>query len=305
MKLSNGKDKILLYGAGNYGKAWIARIGADKIWGVLDGRTELLGTEIEGVPVIGIDQLKQLGDNYHILISASGIAFDQIKEILQKNGLGEKILYSPYDESVVRVMPNSRINAGDSFEGANYVGFGSAVYDSELGFASYVSDNVEFYNVKCGRYTSIAENVSMLRGKHPSRDFVSTHPAFYSDSNNVLSFSYVEKSIFEEFEKSEDGYTTVIGNDVWIGKNVLIKEGVTIGDGVIIGAGAVVVKDIEPYDIVGGVPAKRIRKRFDEDDIAFLLKLKWWQKSREWIEEYSEFFNDIHELRKKLEYAEN
>ncbi|MDE6773391.1 MAG: CatB-related O-acetyltransferase, partial [Treponemataceae bacterium] len=69
---------------------------------------------------------------------------------------------------------------------------------------------------------------------------------------------------------------TVVGNDVWIGQNVTIMPGIRIGDGAIIGARAVVTKDVPPYTIVGGVPAKPIRKRFSDDVIEKLLKLKWW-----------------------------
>ena len=73
----------------------------------------------------------------------------------------------------------------------------------------------------------------------------------------------------------------VIGNDVWIGYEAVILSGVTIGDGAIIGTRAVVTKDVPPYTIVGGVPAKPIRKRFDEKVIEVLLKIKWW----DWTEE--------------------
>lgn len=68
----------------------------------------------------------------------------------------------------------------------------------------------------------------------------------------------------------------VIGNDVWIGYEAVLMPGVTVGDGAIIGARAVVTKDVPPYTIVGGVPAREIRKRFDEETIAKLLQLKWW-----------------------------
>ena len=69
---------------------------------------------------------------------------------------------------------------------------------------------------------------------------------------------------------------TIIGNDVWIGNNVTIMPGVKIGDGAVIGTNATVTKDVEPYSIVAGNPAKLIRKRFDDETIEFLLKLKWW-----------------------------
>ena len=76
---------------------------------------------------------------------------------------------------------------------------------------------------------------------------------------------------------------TVVGNDVWIGYNATILAGVTIGDGAIIGANATVTKDVEPYSIVGGNPAKLIRKRFSDEEIKALLELKWWDKDIEWI----------------------
>ena len=73
----------------------------------------------------------------------------------------------------------------------------------------------------------------------------------------------------------------VVGNDVWIGYEAVILAGVTIGDGAVIGARAVVTKDVPPYTIVGGVPARPIRKRFSDENIARLLELKWW----DWPEE--------------------
>lgn len=77
----------------------------------------------------------------------------------------------------------------------------------------------------------------------------------------------------------------VVGNDVWIGYEAIILSGVTIGDGAIIGTRAVVTKDVPPYTIVGGVPAKQIRKRFSEETINSLLKMKWWDWSKEKIAE--------------------
>ncbi|MGN9134974.1 CatB-related O-acetyltransferase [Clostridium sp. HCP1S3_B4] len=90
----------------------------------------------------------------------------------------------------------------------------------------------------------------------------------------------------------------IIGNDVWIGYNAVILSGVKIGDGAIIGAKAVVTKDVEPYSIVGGVPAREIRKRFDNETIEKLIKLKWWNLSNEKIAQVIPFIqhNDIENL---------
>ena len=84
----------------------------------------------------------------------------------------------------------------------------------------------------------------------------------------------------------------VIGNDVWIGYEAVIMSGVTIGDGAIIGTRAVVTKDVPPYTIVGGVPAKQIRKRFPEEIISELLKLKWWDWTFKKISQNMEFIKN-------------
>ena len=88
----------------------------------------------------------------------------------------------------------------------------------------------------------------------------------------------------------EQNFHIVIKNDVWIGSHVLLLEGITIGDGAIIAAGAVVTKDVPPYSIVGGVPAKIIKKRFDDDTIRQLLELDWWSKP---IDEIESLFNNF------------
>ena len=84
---------------------------------------------------------------------------------------------------------------------------------------------------------------------------------------------------------SIDGRSCIIGNDVWIGNDVRIIGGITIGDGAIVGLGAVVTKDVPPYAVVGGVPAKIIRYRFEQDKIEELLRDKWWNKEEEWIKD--------------------
>lgn len=115
---------------------------------------------------------------------------------------------------------------------------------------------------------------------------------FNSANHTLNSFStYPFPLFFEEWNLKREDVTDawdrkgdiVIGNDVWIGYEAVIMAGVTIGDGAIIGARAVVTKDVKPYTIVGGVPAKPIRKRFKDETISSLLELKWWDWSRERI----------------------
>ena len=96
----------------------------------------------------------------------------------------------------------------------------------------------------------------------------------------------------DEILHTDSGRCLEVGNDVWIGDNVLIKGGVTIGDGAIIAMGAVVVKDVPPYAIVGGVPAKIIRYRFDKEAINKLIAISWWNKPQEWIKQNAKYFND-------------
>ena len=144
-----------------------------------------------------------------------------------------------------------------------------------------------------GNYVSIADNVNVVRGRHPTSSFVSTHPVFYSNKNCVK-LDYGNKLKFTEFKYAdeENKRPVNIGNDVWIGYGAKLLEGVTIGDGAIVAAGAVVTKDVSPYTIVGGVPAKIIRKRFSEEHIALLESSKWWENDDSWmVEHYSEFDN--------------
>ncbi|MEO1486680.1 MAG: CatB-related O-acetyltransferase, partial [Bacteroidota bacterium] len=90
-----------------------------------------------------------------------------------------------------------------------------------------------------------------------------------------------------------------IGNDVWIGAQVTILDGVKIGDGAIIASGALVNRDVPPYSIWGGVPAKEIKKRFDEHVIERLLAIKWWDKEYSWLKDNANTFTDINTFLEK------
>lgn len=165
--------------------------------------------------------------------------------------------------------------------------------NSSLGDFSYVARNSQLYNTRVGKFSCIGPNVNTGMGAHPSKEFVSCHPLFYSTLGQASGLVIVEKNLFDEFPE------TVIGNDVWIGNNVTIRYGITIGNGAIIGSGAVVTRDVAPYSIVGGVPAKHIKQRFSEEEIKFLEKFQWWEKDLEWLKANKELFTNIRHLMKK------
>lgn len=116
---------------------------------------------------------------------------------------------------------------------------------------------------------------------------------FFNSANHTMTSlsTYPFPLFFEEWQLDKKNVTDtwdnkgdiIIGNDVWIGYEAIILAGVTIGDGAVIGARAVVTKDVAPYTIVGGIPAKPIRKRFDNETITELVKIKWWNWSKEKI----------------------
>jgi acetyltransferase-like isoleucine patch superfamily enzyme len=151
---------------------------------------------------------------------------------------------------------------------------------------TYLASNINVMNATIGKFCSIAQGVSISLGKHPSSKFVSTHPAFFS-VNKQAGFTFATDNHFAEM-----GNTT-IGNDVWIGTNAIIMDDIIIGDGAIVGAGAIVTKNVAPYAIVAGNPAKIIRYRFDADEISFLLTFQWWEKDINWIKANYHQFHDI------------
>ncbi len=142
------------------------------------------------------------------------------------------------------------------------------LFHSSLGGYSYVGRNSRLTFADVGKFCSIAGDVIVGMGTH-TLDKLSTSPVF-TEMINGTGQRWTDKTAVEPFKR------VVVGNDVWIGARAMIMGGVTIGDGAVVGAGAIVTKDVPPFAVVGGVPAKIIRYRFSGDVIEKLEASHWW-----------------------------
>jgi virginiamycin A acetyltransferase len=180
-----------------------------------------------------------------------------------------------------------------SFSNQNKIYDNTILINTNLESYSYIGSNCYIMNTTIGKFCSIAPNCRIGLGIHPT-SYISTHPAFFSSKNE---WNFNPKLQFKTTE-----YKPIkIGSDVWIGTNSIILDGVTIGDGAIIGAGSVVTKDVMPYAIVGGNPAKIIKFRFSEEIIRQLLVIKWWNWDDTKIKTSLDFFFDINGFIKNYE----
>ena len=165
---------------------------------------------------------------------------------------------------------------------------------NHFGAYSYCGSHVSISDKRSciGKFCSLGSDIKIGVTQHPT-NWLSTHIFQYLD------FEQIPFDADQQKPKWEYSKPVSIGNDVWIGTNVIIMDGVHIADGAIIAAGAVVTKDVPPYAIVGGVPAKIIKYRFDEKTIRRLLAVKWWDKDINFIKRLP--FNDINKCLDILE----
>ena len=198
----------------------------------------------------------------------------------------------------LRIQHGAKATRRSRFEGYNKLSPNS-FFDGELGYASYIGEN-SIVSGRIGRYCSIAGNVHFISNTHPVTCFVSSSPCFYSLLKQS-GFTYVDKQLFDESPKVEnEEYSFVVGNDVYIGYGATIIGPCVIGDGAVIAANATVTGDVAPYSIVGGTPAKEIKKRFADQDVDFLMNFKWWEKDSGWLKKHASAFTSLDEFRNSI-----
>lgn len=175
-------------------------------------------------------------------------------------------------------------------EGSNVISDCVNISKSIVGFGTVIGSGTALPNSLIGRFCSIASGVRIVTPTHPL-DMVSTYPGFFNTQNN---YPFGRGRISKiEYLQTADGYAVEIGNDVWVGEGVTIKGGIKIGDGAVVGMNATVTKDVPPYAVVGGVPAKIIKYRMSEDQIRKMVSLRWWDWPIETIKTRRDDFSDI------------
>lgn len=191
---------------------------------------------------------------------------------------------------VARRVPSFRapllsyVDGKSSFAGNNSLSIGTIIIDSNIGRASYIGGG-RVQSCDMGSFCSVGTRTRIGGlGRHPTT-WISTHPAFFSPLGQA-GITFCDRSHFDELRR------VTVGNDVWIGAGAMVLDGVRIGDGAIIAAGAMVTRDVAPYAIVGGVPARPIRPRFDAATVDQLLELRWWDWSFDKLGRAAHLFRD-------------
>lgn len=197
--------------------------------------------------------------------------------------------YLNFIKGIIKNLPNPKISCLSMIADNNQISKNVTIHRwskiqlSTIDSYTYIANNTDIVNATIGRFCSIADFCRIgLPSHNPS--LLSTSPIF-TIARNAAKTSWVDKDV-ADFESKH----VTIGNDVWIASHALIMGGLTIGDGAVIASGAIVTKDVPPYAIVGGIPAKVIRYRFSPEIIDQLLKLKWWNFPEERLKKHLSCF---------------
>lgn len=166
------------------------------------------------------------------------------------------------------------------------------VTNSSMGDYSYIGRHSRLIYAEVGKFCSIAGETIIGMGTH-TLDKISTSPIF-TEAKNGTKHSWVKESAVNPFKRVK------IGNDVWVGVRSMVMGGVTIGDGAVIGAGSIVTKDVPPYAVVVGVPAKVIRYRIPKEQINALLADPWWNLPEEQLREKIELFQSSDNIEERI-----
>lgn len=154
------------------------------------------------------------------------------------------------------------------------VGKGTMMKSAQMGDYSYITQHCHVVWTTIGKFCSIANSTRLNPGNHPTWRAVQHHSVYRSEAYGMGEDDH------DFFDWRRENWVT-IGHDVWIGHGVTVTAGTTIGNGAVIGAGAVVTRDVAPYTIVGGVPARKIKRRFTEPQAEALQRMAWWDWPRE------------------------
>jgi acetyltransferase-like isoleucine patch superfamily enzyme len=186
---------------------------------------------------------------------------------------------------IARLLKKAKLNAikNSKIHHTSAVESGSQIVGSTIDRHSFCGYDCTILNCSIGAFCSIADNV-YIGGSHHPMHFVSTSPVFLSHRDSVKT-----KFSHHHYQKLA---STTIGNDVWIGYGARIRAGVKIGDGAVVGMASVVTKDVAPYAVVAGNPAREIRKRFSAEVCEGLQKSEWWNLKDEELRKMANFFTE-------------
>lgn len=180
-----------------------------------------------------------------------------------------------------------------------HIGSECNIISCKIGKCSYLGVGTWAINAEIGKFCSIADR-TYIGGANHSIEWTSTSPVFQTTKHSGSQIRYAQYGWNPYSQK------VIIGNDVWIGHGAVVQQGVKVGDGAVIGSNAVVTKDVPPYAIVGGVPARIIRYRFDDKIISELLESQWWNLSDielkrvgEFVKEPARFIEEINKIKRK------